>query len=344
MYEHRDLIRGGAPHYRGPPPMATHRHVTGHCADDRDVGVRRGQEAASASSEPAYSIASLPVRRGQRPARPDDAAGEVGQMAQIEQSHVTDTTSACTSQRVQPARTPARAEDLRGPTTSARSWPAGPTSRIDTTGKAGPATPAWTGPTIQHHAELRDLALAAAHTGHLRRRCRSRLRPPLAGAAVPAVDRDGRHLGSVGRPAGGEVTANALRATGWNWDFAPVQDIARDNRGAGTTRPGPRAHPGRRPGRGDVRGLQSGGGRGLKVTATVKHFAGYSDRSTATTGSRPSAVRDLQDRSCRRTRARINACGHGHGGFRLDQRDSRDRVALPADHACCATGWASRAW
>ena len=30
--------------------------------------------------------------------------------------------------------------------------------------------------------------------------------------------------------AGGDVTANALRATGWNWAFAPVQDLARDNR------------------------------------------------------------------------------------------------------------------
>src|SRR5262249_60731999 len=30
--------------------------------------------------------------------------------------------------------------------------------------------------------------------------------------------------------AAGQVTANALRATGWNWDFAPVQDLSRDNR------------------------------------------------------------------------------------------------------------------
>jgi len=30
--------------------------------------------------------------------------------------------------------------------------------------------------------------------------------------------------------AGGAATANALRATGWVWDFAPVQDLARDNR------------------------------------------------------------------------------------------------------------------
>src|SRR5262249_58065044 len=35
--------------------------------------------------------------------------------------------------------------------------------------------------------------------------------------------------------AGGQVTANALRATGWNWDFAPVQDLARDKRGGRTS-------------------------------------------------------------------------------------------------------------
>src|SRR6266700_989230 len=30
--------------------------------------------------------------------------------------------------------------------------------------------------------------------------------------------------------AGGAVTGRALMATGWNWDFAPVQDLSRDNR------------------------------------------------------------------------------------------------------------------
>src|SRR5436190_1215978 len=30
--------------------------------------------------------------------------------------------------------------------------------------------------------------------------------------------------------AGGAATADALRATGWVWDFAPVQDLSRDNR------------------------------------------------------------------------------------------------------------------
>jgi Beta-glucosidase-related glycosidases len=30
--------------------------------------------------------------------------------------------------------------------------------------------------------------------------------------------------------AGGAATGKALRATGWAWDFAPVQDLSRDNR------------------------------------------------------------------------------------------------------------------
>ena len=55
--------------------------------------------AASASSQPAYLNASVPV-----PARVSDLLGrmtlpeKIGQMVQIEQSQVTDTTSACTSQ------------------------------------------------------------------------------------------------------------------------------------------------------------------------------------------------------------------------------------------------------
>ena len=78
--------------------------------------------------------------------------------------------------------------------------------------------------------------------------------------------------------AGGEVTANALRATGWNWDFAPVQDLARDNRWGRyyetwAEEPALAAALGAA----NVRGLQSGGAGGLKVTATVKHFAGYSE-------------------------------------------------------------------
>jgi beta-glucosidase len=78
--------------------------------------------------------------------------------------------------------------------------------------------------------------------------------------------------------AGGAATANAVRATGWDWTFAPVQDLSRDNRWGRTYETW-----GEEPvltaamGAADVRGLQSPGPAGsLGVTATVKHFAGYS--------------------------------------------------------------------
>jgi len=78
--------------------------------------------------------------------------------------------------------------------------------------------------------------------------------------------------------AGGVATAKALRATGWNWTFAPVQDLARDNRWGRTyetwaEEPDLSAALGGA----NIRGLQSPGPAGsLGVTATVKHFAGYS--------------------------------------------------------------------
>jgi beta-glucosidase len=78
--------------------------------------------------------------------------------------------------------------------------------------------------------------------------------------------------------AGGAATGSALRATGWVWDFAPVQDLSRDNRWGRTyetwaEEPDLSAALGAA----NVRGLQSAGPAGsLGVTATVKHFAGYS--------------------------------------------------------------------
>jgi beta-glucosidase len=78
--------------------------------------------------------------------------------------------------------------------------------------------------------------------------------------------------------AGGTVTANALRATGWVWDFAPVQDLSRDNRWGRTyetwaEEPALSAAMGAT----NVTGLQTAGQAGaLNVSATIKHFAGYS--------------------------------------------------------------------
>jgi len=78
--------------------------------------------------------------------------------------------------------------------------------------------------------------------------------------------------------AGGAVTANALRATGWVWDFAPVQDLSRDNRW-GRTYETWAEEPvlSAAMGGANVSGLQGAGpANSLGVTATVKHFAGYS--------------------------------------------------------------------
>ncbi|MEY9844318.1 beta-glucosidase [Streptacidiphilus sp. BW17] len=78
--------------------------------------------------------------------------------------------------------------------------------------------------------------------------------------------------------AGGQVTANALRSTGWNWDFAPVQDLARDPRW-GRTYETWSEEPAlaEAMGAANITGMQAPGPKGsLPVSATVKHFAGYS--------------------------------------------------------------------
>ncbi len=78
--------------------------------------------------------------------------------------------------------------------------------------------------------------------------------------------------------AGGAATGNALRATGWVWDFAPVQDLSRDNRWGRTYETwAEEPELSAALGAANIRGLQSPGPAGsLDVTATVKHFAGYS--------------------------------------------------------------------
>ncbi|MDT5357468.1 MAG: beta-glucosidase, partial [Mycobacterium sp.] len=89
-------------------------------------------------------------------------------------------------------------------------------------------------------------------------------------------------MGATWDPAaaqlGGAATANALRATGWVWDFAPVQDLSRDNRW-GRTYETWAEEPvlSAAMGGANVKGMQSSGpANSLNVTATVKHFAGYS--------------------------------------------------------------------
>ena len=236
--------------------------------------------AASASSQPAYLNASLPVQ-----ARVSDLLGrmtlpeKIGQMVQIEQSQVTDTTSACTSQGGFNLPNPVCEQKILVDDHAGSILAGGSDIPIDTTGKGGPGNTGLDWATEYNTMQ----SYAIAH---------SRLHIPVI-FGVDAVHGFGHPwqaplfpqsigMGATWDPsaaqAGGEVTANALRATGWNWDFAPVQDIARDNRWGRyyetwAEEPALAAAMGAA----NVRGLQSGGAGGLKVTATVKHFAGYSE-------------------------------------------------------------------
>src|SRR5437764_8471454 len=78
--------------------------------------------------------------------------------------------------------------------------------------------------------------------------------------------------------AAGAATKQQLLATGGNWDFAPVQDLARDNRWGRyyeTWAEEPQLSAAL--GAANIRGLQGGGFDSPQVAATVKHFAGYSE-------------------------------------------------------------------
>ncbi len=77
--------------------------------------------------------------------------------------------------------------------------------------------------------------------------------------------------------AAGAATRQQLLATGGNWDFAPVQDLARDTRWGRyyetwAEEPALAAAMGAA----NIHGLQGGGFSAPQVAATVKHFAGYS--------------------------------------------------------------------
>jgi beta-glucosidase len=77
--------------------------------------------------------------------------------------------------------------------------------------------------------------------------------------------------------AGGAVTGNAVSAAGWSWDFAPVQDLYRDQRwGRDYETWAEQPALSSALGAAFVRGLQAAGKGSLRTAATVKHFAGYS--------------------------------------------------------------------
>jgi beta-glucosidase len=77
--------------------------------------------------------------------------------------------------------------------------------------------------------------------------------------------------------AAGAATREQLLATGGNWNFAPVQDLARDNRwGRYYEMWAEQPVLASALGAANTRGMQGGGFDSPQVAATVKHFAGYS--------------------------------------------------------------------
>jgi beta-glucosidase len=202
---------------------------------------------------------------------------KIGQMVQIEQSQVTDTSSTCTSQGGFNVPNPACEQKIFVDNNVGSILAGGSDVPVDTTGQNGPGN---TG--LDWANEYNTMqAYAIAH---------SRLHIPVI-FGVDAVHGFGHPyqaplfpqsigMGATWDPsaaqAGGHVTASALAATGWNWDFAPVQDLARDNRWGRyyetwAEEPALAAAMGAA----NVSGLQSAR-NGLQVTATVKHFAAYS--------------------------------------------------------------------
>ena len=233
-----------------------------------------------ASGRLAYLDSSLPVQaRAASLLGQMTLAEKIGQMVQIEATQVTDTTSNCTSTGGFNVPNPV-CEQKIFVDDHVGSILAGATDiPPDTTGKGGTGNTGldWANEynTMQsyaiQHSRLRIpviFGVDAVHGfGH-----------PYQAPLFPQSIGMGATWDPSAAMAGGGVTGNALRATGWNWDFAPVQDLARDNRWGRyyetwAEEPALAAALGGA----FVRGLQSTSGNGLQVTATVKHFAGYSE-------------------------------------------------------------------
>jgi beta-glucosidase len=204
---------------------------------------------------------------------------KVGQMDQIEVTQVTDTSSACTSQDGFKDPNPVCEQRILIDNNTGSILAGATDMPPDTTHSGGPGNTGrdWA---ASYNAIQR---FAIDH---------SRLHIPVI-FGVDAVHGFGHPfqaplfpqsigMGATWDPAaaqdGGAMTADALRATGWVWNFSPVQDLARDNRWGRyyetwAEQPALAAAMGAA----NVRGMQAPGRSGsLGVTATVKHFAGYS--------------------------------------------------------------------
>jgi beta-glucosidase len=236
--------------------------------------------SAAASGIPAYRNPHLPVQ-----ARVADLLGrmtlpeKIGQMVQIEATQVTDKSNDCTSTGGFNLPNPVCEQKILVTNHVGSILAGGTDVPPDTTGQGGTGNTGrdWANEynTMQSYA-LRHSRLhipvifgvdAVHGFGH-----------PWQAPLFPQSIGTGATWNPSAARAAGEVTGNALRATGWNWDFAPVQDLARDNRwGRYYETWAEEPDLAAAMGGAYVRGVQSIPARGLRVTATVKHFAGYSE-------------------------------------------------------------------
>jgi beta-glucosidase len=236
---------------------------------------------ASAGAAPAYLNAHLSAQDRvsdllNRMTLPE----KIGQMVQIEATEVTDTSSNCTSTGGFNMPNPVCEQKIFAANDAGSILAGGTDIPPDTTGKGGTGNTGldW----ANEYNTMQSYAIQ-----------HSRLHIPVI-FGVDAVHGFGHPyqaplfpqsigMGATWDPslakAGGQVTANAVRATGWNWVFAPVQDLARDNRWGRyyeTWAEEPVLSAAM--GGANISGMQSPGSPGsLGVTATVKHFAGYSE-------------------------------------------------------------------
>jgi beta-glucosidase len=237
---------------------------------------------ASASQRPVYLDPTAPIQ-----ARVNDLLArmtlpeKVGQMVQIEVTQITDASSSCTSQGgFNWPPNPACMQKILIDNHAGSILAGGTDIPPDTTSSGGMGNTGqdW----ANEYNAIQQFAIQ-----------NSRLHIPVI-FGVDAVHGFGHPfqaplfpqsigMGATWDPsaaeAGGVVTARALAATGWVWDFAPVQDLSRDNRW-GRTYETWAEEPvlSAAMGGANVRGLQSAGtSNTLKVTATIKHFAGYSE-------------------------------------------------------------------
>ncbi len=237
-------------------------------------------QSASAAGGPAYMNPHLPVH-----ARVADLLSrmtlpeKIGQMVQIEATQVTDNSNDCTSTGGFNMPNPVCEQKIFVDDNVGSILAGGTDIPPDTTGQGGTGNTGldWANEynTMQSYAIAHSrlhipviFGVDAVHGfGH-----------PWQAPLFPQSIGTGATWDPSAAMAAGQVTGNALRATGWVWDFAPVQDLARDNRWGRyyeTWAEEPQLAAAM--GSAYVRGLQAIPGRGLRVTATVKHFAGYSE-------------------------------------------------------------------